>query len=116
VADPDGRPLQVSLTSLVAEHLGLAGHAPSGRSAHTVYGGHARTLRQTLIALIAGRRLDEHENPGEATLQVLHGRIRLTSGTVASEGAAGDLLTIPDARHALEALEDAVVLLTVAKL
>jgi quercetin dioxygenase-like cupin family protein len=105
-----------SLTDLVERHLGLARHAPSGRSGHTVYGGSTHTLRQTLIALTAGQRLDEHENPGEATLQVLHGLVRLSWGATASDGARGDLLAIPDARHALEALEDAVVLLTVAKL
>jgi hypothetical protein len=32
----------------------------------------------------------------------------------ATEGAAGDLLLVPDARHSLEALDDAVVLLTAA--
>jgi quercetin dioxygenase-like cupin family protein len=106
----------ISLTDLADEHLALARQASSGRSAHTVSGGHARTLRQTLIALAAGQRLDEHENPGEATLQVLRGRVRITAGTTSSEGAAGDLLAIPDARHALEALDDAAVLLTVAKL
>ncbi len=104
-----------SLTALIRQHLVIAREATSGRSATTVYSGHENTLRQTLIALVAGRRLDEHENPGEATVQVLQGRVRLSSGDVAEEGSAGDLIIVPDARHALEALEDCAVLLTVAK-
>jgi quercetin dioxygenase-like cupin family protein len=104
-----------SLTALARRQLIVAREASSGRSASTVYGGHEHTLRQTLIALVAGRRLDEHENPGEATVHVLHGRVRLSSGEDAWEGSAGDLLIVPDARHALEALEDSAVLLTVAK-
>ena len=106
----------ISLTTLVTQHLDAARSASSGRSAMTVYGGHSRTLRQTLIGLRAGERLDEHENPGEATLHVLHGRVRLTAGDTTCEGSTGDLLTIPDARHSLLAVEDAVVLLTVAKI
>jgi quercetin dioxygenase-like cupin family protein len=105
----------MSLTALAHRHLEAAREEPSGRSSHTVYGGHERVLRQTLIALAAGRSLDEHENPGEATLQVLLGRLRLTSGDASWEGSPGDHLVIPDARHGLEALEDCVVLLTVAK-
>lgn len=104
----------ISLTALAREHLALAQHAPSGRSAHTVYGGHERTLRQTLIALAAGRKLDEHENPGEATLYVLQGRVRLSAGEKSWDGAPGHQMIVPDARHTLEALEDAVVLLTTA--
>jgi len=107
--------MQSSLTALAREQLELAKAAASGRSSHTVYGGHERTLRQTLIALTAGQRLDEHANPGEATVQVLHGRVRMAAGDTASEGSAGDLLIVPDAPHTLEALNDAVVLLTVAK-
>jgi quercetin dioxygenase-like cupin family protein len=80
-----------------------------------VYGGQERTLRQTVLALVAGQRLDEHENPGEATLHVLHGRVRLAAGDIAEEGQTGDLLVIPDARHILETLEETAVLLTVAR-
>ena len=43
-----------SLTALVRHHLETARTASSGRSAHTVYGGHEHVLRQTLIALRAG--------------------------------------------------------------
>jgi quercetin dioxygenase-like cupin family protein len=105
-----------SLPALATEHLETARTSSSGRSAHTVVGGHNRTLRQTLIALRGGQALDEHENPGEATVHVLSGRVRLVSQDTSWEGDTGDLLVVPDARHTLSALTDAVVLLTVAKL
>lgn len=105
-----------SLSALAREQLELARTSSSGRSAATVYGGHEHVLRQTLIALIGGRRLDEHANPGEATVHVLHGRVSLSAAGNAWSGSPGDLLIVPDAMHALEALEDAVVLLTVAKI
>jgi hypothetical protein len=78
---------KISLTALSHRHLQAAREESSGRSAHTVYGGHEHVLRQTLIALAAGRGLDEHENPGEATVQVLLGRVRLTSVDASWEGS-----------------------------
>jgi quercetin dioxygenase-like cupin family protein len=105
---------KLSLTALVREQLEVAERSDRGRSAHTVYGGHEHTLRQTVIALAAGQLLEEHENPGEATVHVLHGRVRLAAGETSWEGSAGDLLIVPDSRHSLEALEAAAVLLTVA--
>lgn len=106
---------KLSLDALAREHLERAAAASNGRSATTVYGGHEHTLRQTLLALTAGTSLAEHENPGEATLLVLRGRVRLTSGDTEWEGRTGDLIAVPPARHALQALEDAAVILTVAK-
>jgi quercetin dioxygenase-like cupin family protein len=106
---------KVSLKALAREHLETARAAKSGRSAHTVYGGHEHALRQTLIALTAGSELDEHESPGEATLQVLLGRVQLTDGGVHWDGSEGDHLVIPRSRHGLRADQDSVVLLTVSK-
>ena len=103
---------KVSLIALGRQHLAAAHDA---HSAHTVYGGHQHTLRQTLIALTAGTSLDDHESPGEATLQVLHGRVRLTTRDTSWDCRSGDHLIIPSTRHSLHALDDCVVLLTVAK-
>lgn len=85
------------------------------RASKTVVGGHEKTLRQTVIALAKDAALAEHENPGEATLFVLRGRVTLTAGADSWEGRDGDLLIIPDAPHSLTARTDAAVLLTVAK-
>ncbi len=103
-----------SLTRLGEEQLGKARSASSGRSAVTVHGGHEHDLRQTLIARAGGHALGEHEAPGEATLQVLVGEVRLTAGEDSWQGAVGDHVIIPPHRHDLAALTDAVVLLTVA--
>lgn len=94
----------------------LAAAAGGGHTADTVYGGHEKVLRQTVIGMTRGAELAEHENPGEATVHVLHGRVRLTAGDLAWEGRKGDLIIVPDSRHRLEALEDSALLLTVAKL
>jgi quercetin dioxygenase-like cupin family protein len=104
-----------SLDALAREHLERATTSSTGRSATTVYGGHEQVLRHTLVALTAGRSLNEHDNPGEATLHVLRGRVQLHAHDDTWEGRAGDLIVIPPARHSLDALEDSVVLLTVAK-
>ena len=102
-----------SLEDLADQQLALAGKAASGRAANTVHGGHEHALRQTLIALAAGHELAEHESPGEATPQVVRGRVRLTADADVAELDRGALVTIPPARHALAALEDSAVLLTV---
>lgn len=106
---------KISLTALARQHLTAARAANSGRSAHTVYGGHEHALRQTLLALAEGHGLDEHESPGEATLQVIEGRVRLSGADASWEGSPGDHIVIPLTRHSLQALADSVVLLTVVK-
>jgi quercetin dioxygenase-like cupin family protein len=105
----------ISLTGLSAEKLAEAQRSHSGRAAHTIHGGHTHELRQTVVALLAGRDLAEHESPGEATLQVLLGHVRLNAGSESWDGKTGDYVAIPAQRHALQAVEDSVVMLTVLK-
>lgn len=106
---------KLSLEAVAREQAERAAAGSPGRSATTVYGGHEHVLRQTVVALAGGILMDEHSSPGEATLHVLRGRVRLKAGADSWEGRAGDLIVIPDARHSVEAMEDSVFLLTVAK-
>ncbi|MFD4368529.1 cupin domain-containing protein [Rhodococcus sp. NPDC058521] len=103
-----------SLTALARQQLKLATAASSGRSSQTVYGGHARSLRQTLVALTAGQGMAEHVSPGEATLLVLDGKLNLMCGDDSWKGSTGDFLVLPAERHSVDAIEDVVFLLTVA--
>ncbi|MEU8522779.1 cupin [Streptomyces sp. NBC_01216] len=98
------------LAALADEHLAKARADAHGRSAHVVV--HDGVLRQSVIALVSGTALDEHNAPPAASLQVLRGRVKVTAGARSEELSAGELRMIPKERHGLAALEDAVVLLT----
>jgi quercetin dioxygenase-like cupin family protein len=106
---------KLSLDAVAREQLEAAGRSTAGRAAHTAVGGHEHVMRQTVIALLAGRSLAEHVNPGEATVYVLRGRVRVATDTASWDGRQGDLIIVPPSPHSLEALEDSAVLLTVAK-
>ncbi|MDO5741038.1 MAG: cupin domain-containing protein [Ornithinimicrobium sp.] len=105
---------KLSLQAKARELAARAAQTKSGRAADTIFGGHEKRMRQTLIALQAGQELAEHDSPGEATLLVISGRVQLVAGTVRWPGREWDHLTIPDAPHSVEAQTDAVFLLTVA--
>lgn len=104
----------VALGSLADDLLARAGEASSGRATDAYHAAPGGVLTQVTLALKADKHLSEHENPGEAFLQILRGRVRLVAGDEQWELAAGELLAIPQRRHSLIALEDSVVLLTLA--
>ena len=78
------------------------------------------TLRHLAMAFDTGGGLPAHGNPGEATLRVLRGRMRLSwsseTGDHEIEARPGMLVRIPDATHRVEALEPSVMLLTAVSL
>ena len=105
----------ISLRAAAEDQLAAAYQSAAGRAAVPAVGDGTGRLRQTVIALRGGAEPTEHESPGEATVLVLTGRVRLTAGDDTTEGSNGDLIALPDSRHMLEVLEDSVLLLTVAK-
>ena len=105
----------VRLDRVGEELLTQARTAPAGRAARSLLPGQSHHLSQTVIALVGGHELKEHESPGEATLHLLEGRVTFHVGPSVAELSGGDLVSIPPARHSITALEDSVMLLTVLK-
>lgn len=103
---------KISLDATAREQLDAARRSDARRAATTVVGGHEHVMRQTVVALVGGAELAEHDSPGEASLYVISGRIELRANGDAWQGRAGDLLELPAARHSLHAVEDSAVLLT----
>jgi quercetin dioxygenase-like cupin family protein len=91
-------------------HLATARAAEHGRSAEILV--HDGPLRQTLLALVAGVRLGEHNSPPAASILALRGRLRVTALEGDDEVPAGQLRVLTHERHAVTALEDSVFLLT----
>ena len=105
-----------ALMAMIDEQLTLARQGEtSGRSAKTIHGGKDKALRQTLVVMLAGHRMDEHDSPGEATLLVLAGNLTLHTAESQIELHDGDFLVIPPERHSVDAVEDSAFLLTVIK-
>jgi quercetin dioxygenase-like cupin family protein len=104
----------IALGALGDRLLAEAASASNGRCAVTIHGGHVNSLRQTAIGLAAGHTLNEHENTGEITLQLIRGRARVVAASGDAQLVAGDYVVIPPEWDSFEALEDTVVLLTAA--
>ena len=110
---PDAGTGPVDLTALAADLLDKAAAAHARRAAYTL--AHpVDGLRQTVIALLAGVDLGEHESPGPASLLVLRGQVRVVTGNGGVAIGAGEITPVPMQRHGLHADLDSVVLLSVA--
>lgn len=101
---------RAELDELVTRELAKAAAASNGRSAVAVL--RDGRLRHTLVSLMTGSMMNDHDKPESATLQVIQGSI-----TVNWEGESrtihhGGLFVLPEATHNVVALEDSVFLLT----
>jgi quercetin dioxygenase-like cupin family protein len=68
------------------------------------------------MALLGGQSLAAHDSPDAASLQVLSGTVVLTSNADRDvQLSSNDHTPIPQVRHALHALEDAVVMISVGQ-
>ena len=102
--------LEAAATELLQQAAGLA----SGRSARTLTPGDGPALTQTLLALTAGQRLQDHVAPGPTTLMGIVGRSVLRHDAGEITLSAGQWAPCPTEQHSLEAETDTVLLMTVA--
>lgn len=105
----------VDLQEIGDDLLAQAAELDAGRAARTLTPGAGAPLKQTILALAAGRRLQEHTAPGPATLHVLRGTVVLGVGQERQTVLPGMWAPIPERSHDLEAVSDSIVLLTVAQ-
>ena len=112
--DPETPAGAFDLAGAAEDLLAQARDMSSGRAARTLTPGAGAVLKQTLMAIASGRRLDEHQANGPATVQVLQGAVTLRTGDTTLEVSEGHWAAIPDAPHDVVADADAVLLLTVA--
>ncbi len=104
-------PIALDLDVMADFLLAQAAENPQHRAPQRIDFSHEQ-LRMTAFGFDTGGELPEHRNPGEAVLQVVRGRIRLSDASRAIEVAAGTVARIPDGVHRVEALEPSVILLT----
>jgi quercetin dioxygenase-like cupin family protein len=72
-------------------------------------------LSLVLLVMRAGDRLEEHSAPGPISLSVREGRVRFAAGDEAVEAGAETVLACDaGVPHSVEALDDAVCLISIA--
>ncbi|GAA1490824.1 hypothetical protein [Brachybacterium sacelli] len=98
-----------ALSDAMTKAIDLARDADNGRHAELLI--NDGPLRQTVIALQQGVRLNEHNSPPAASVQVIRGVVKIT-GEEEAVLETGHVEALTHHRHAVEALEDSVFLLT----
>lgn len=109
--EPEG---VLDLTLTGDELLEIARGLDAGRASRTLTPGAHAPLKQTIVAILEGGRLDPHTTNGKATMHVLHGRVVVTAAGAELALDAGQWAVVPDGQHDLRAESDTVVLMTVA--
>ncbi len=104
--------MTTNVRTQAAELMADVPNHAAGRAAKSVL--HGDRLRAVLMALEAGRALDDHTAPGPAVLQVIAGDLELRWGGESLSLTAGDLAPIPDAVHSVHASSRCAFLLTIA--
>lgn len=98
-----------ALSDTISLAIDQALAAPHGRHAEILV--NDGPLRQTVIALKKGVRLAEHNSPPAASIQVIRGVLQV-SGDDEVVIQEGHVEALTHQRHAVEALENTVFLLT----
>jgi quercetin dioxygenase-like cupin family protein len=104
-------PIALHLPTLADYLIAQAAENPQGRASQRIDLDHQQ-LSMTAIGFTQGAELPEHRNPGEAVLQVVRGRIRLTDATRSIDVSEGTIARIPNGAHSVTALEPSVIVLT----
>ena len=103
----------LDLVDVGKELLESARGLRAGRAARTLTPGMGATLKQTVLAMCDGERLNDHPSPGPTTAQVLHGAVTITAGDDTLALNTGEWAIVPRQSHDLVAVGDAIVLLTI---
>lgn len=98
-----------ALSDAITTTLDRARKSQHGRHAELLV--HDGPLRQTIIALLQGMRMSEHNSPPAASIQMIRGRVTVTGEETVTLDT-GTIEALTHHRHSVEALDDSVFLLT----
>ncbi len=89
-----------------------AGTIRTRRATRPLVGAPGAPLRQTLVGLADSARYGGRSCGSQATVHVLRGRVVLHSAAGHSLHQAGELVSVPDGDHSVEAIGDAAIVVT----